>query len=78
MWDEGVTSKTIDSLSSSWETLTQDKIDTYYNIYAQVLQEFGMPDVSLRLQYISPEEEISFLSIEDGEILYDYFEDAAA
>lgn len=44
-----------------------------YNLYVDVLDEFGLGDVHLSLLYISPEEELSFLTISDGEIKYDAF-----
>ncbi len=75
MWDEGVTSETIKTMNN-WEAMRQDKID-FYNTYVGALDVFGMRDVSMTLMYISPEEDLSFLTIRDGEIVYDVFEDAA-
>ena len=41
-------------------------------MYVSVLEEFNMNgDVLLTLKYISPEEDLSFLTISGGEIVYD-------
>ena len=70
LWDEGVTTETIDT--DNWETIRQGKINIY-NTYVDVLNEFNMGnDVVLSLLYISPEEEQSFLTISGGQIEYDF------
>ena len=72
MWDEGITSETIQN-SVNWETARASEI-SLYNSYADVMRDFGMDDVHLSLQYISPDENLSFLTIKDGEIEYDFAE----
>ncbi len=70
MWDEGITSETFGKVTN-WEASREDKINTY-NMYVSVLEEFNMnEDVLLTLKYISPEEDLSFLTISGGEIVYD-------
>lgn len=72
MWDEDVTADTISSINN-WDTVKQDKLNTY-NIYAETLAIFGMDqDVELILQYTSPDEKAPFLTIEKGEVTYDVF-----
>ena len=75
LWDDGVTSETIQT-TKNWDTVREDKI-AIYNSYAGALEEFGFEELSLELLYISPEEDISFLTISDGEIIYDVFDEAA-
>ena len=70
MWDEGITSETFGKVTN-WEASREDKINIY-NMYVDVLGEFNMnEDVLLTLAYISPEEDLSFLTISGGEIVYE-------
>ena len=71
MWDEGITGDTIKDINN-WDALREDKIETY-NLYVRALEQLGMNDVLLTLQYTDPDEELSFLTIESGEIQYDVF-----
>ena len=75
LWDEGVNSETIQSVNN-WDSVKANHI-ALYNFYAEALEGLGMGGLDLTMMYISPEEEISFLTISGGEILYDVFEDAA-
>ena len=75
LWDDGVTSETIQT-TKNWDAVREDKI-AIYNGYAKALEEFGFENLSLELLYISPEEDLSFLTISDGEIIYDVFDEAA-
>ena len=75
LWDDGVTSETIQT-TKNWDAVREDKI-AIYNSYAGALEEFGFENLSLELLYISPEEDLSFLTIADGEIIYDVFDEAA-
>ena len=70
-----MTSETIQT-TKNWDAVREDKI-AIYNSYAGALEEFGFEELSLELLYISPEEDISFLTISDGEIIYDVFDEAA-
>ncbi len=72
LWDEGVTADVI-TASGNWDTVRESKI-VLYNSYIDVLTEFGMNDVILTLMYINPDEDVSFLTISDGEIEYDFAE----
>ena len=74
-WDEGVNSENIQSVDN-WDALRENQI-ALYNNYAGALADFGMDDLGLTMMYISRSEEISFLTLGSGEILYDFFEDAA-
>ncbi len=70
LWENGITSQTFSGINN-WEEVKQDKINKYNN-YAEVMNEFGMTGkISLSLKYISPDEDLSFLTIENGEIVYD-------
>lgn len=70
LWEEGVNSETIQNVNN-WDAVREDKINTY-NSYVDVLNELGFGEnVLLTLMYISPEEELSFLTISGGEITYD-------
>ena len=75
LWDEGVNSETIQSVNN-WDSVKANHV-ALYNFYAEALEGLGMGGLDLTMMYISPEEEISFLTISGGEILYDVFEDAA-
>ena len=75
-WDEGVTSASIKTTKNR-EDVKQDKIETYKVCAGSREQTFGMEDVVLSVMYISPKEDISFLTLQDGSIPYDVFEDAA-
>ena len=70
LWEEGITSETIGNVNN-WEAVREDKVRRYNN-YVDILNELGMGDtVLLTLMYISPEEDLSFLTITGGEITYD-------
>ena len=72
MWEDGVTTENINT--DNWEAVREDRINNY-NMYADVLNEFGMgQDVLLNLMYISPDEDQSFLTISGGQIEYDFTE----
>ena len=70
LWDDGITSEVFKNINN-WDELREEKINTY-NMYVDVLGEFNMnSDVLLTLKYISPDEDLSFLTISGGEIVYD-------
>ena len=73
MWEDGITSETIGNVTN-WDEVRDDRINTY-NMYATVLEELGRSDIDLSLLYISPDEDVSFLTISNGEIVYDVAED---
>ncbi len=69
-WEDGMTSETIKNVNN-WDAVRDDMIKNY-NMYVDVLDEFSMNDAVLLTQkYISPEEDLSFLTISGGEIEYD-------
>lgn len=71
MWDKDVTADTISSVNN-WDEVKQDKLDSYYSVYADTLAIFGMDkDVELILNFTSPDEQTSFLTIDDGKVTYD-------
>ena len=70
LWDDGITSEVFKNINN-WDALKEEKVNLY-NTYVSVLEEFNMSsDVPLTLKYISYDEDISFLSISGGEIVYD-------
>jgi len=76
MWEDGITSETIKDINN-WDEVRDAKINLY-NAYIDVLDEFGMNDVALGLDYISADQDVTFLTIENGQVTYDVFADAAA
>ena len=71
MWDKDVTADTISSVNN-WDEVKQDKINSYYSVYADTLAIFGMDkDVELILNFTSPDEKTNFLTIDDGKLTYD-------
>lgn len=76
MWDEGVNSNDINRVNN-WSVLKQDKLDLF-NYYADSLKELGAGDVHLILQFAADTEDAAFLTIVDGEVVYDIMEDTAA
>jgi hypothetical protein len=75
LWDEGIDSETIENVQN-WDAFRTQKVGVC-NYYLQSLAGLGFDELSVELMYISPEEALSFLTIQDGEIVYDVFEDAA-
>ena len=76
MWEDGVTSETIQDINN-WDEVRTARINLY-NTLVDVLEEFGMSnDVLLRLEYISADQDVPFLTLEGGQITYDVFADAA-
>ena len=76
MWEDGITSENIKDVDN-WDQVKDSKINLA-DTYTAVLSEFGMDDVLLNLYYISADQDVNFLAIENGEITYDVFADAAA
>ena len=75
LWDDGVDSETIQN-TSNWDAVRASKL-ALWNEYAEALAELGFDETPLEVLYISPEEDLSFLTVRDGEVVYDVFEDAA-
>ncbi|MBQ8075322.1 MAG: hypothetical protein IJ237_04975 [Oscillospiraceae bacterium] len=75
MWEDGVNSETINDVNN-WDEVTDAKI-TLYNDYIDALNELGMGNVVLNLDYLSEDQDVTFFTIEAGEITYDAFADAA-
>ena len=75
LWDDGMNSETILN-ASNWDSVRASRL-ALCNEYVDALAELGFDDTPLAVMYISPEEDLSFLTILDGEIVYDIFEDAA-
>lgn len=70
LWEDGITSETIGSITN-WDAVRENKINIY-NMYVDILEEFNMSDdVLMTVKYISPDEDLSFLTISGGEIVYD-------
>ncbi len=57
--------------------MKQDKLDLF-NYYTESLKELGAGDVHLILQFAADTEDAAFLTIVDGEVVYDIMEDTAA
>ena len=75
MWEDGVNSETIKDISN-WDEVRDARINLY-NAYVDVLEELDMNDIILGLDYISEDQDLTFFTIEAGEITYDAFADAA-
>ena len=69
MWDEGSTNDTINQINN-WDEVKQDKIELY-NYYAEILETLGAADVHMTMQYVADQGDAAFLTIIDGEIVYD-------
>jgi hypothetical protein len=76
MWDEGVNTDDIHRVNN-WSVMKQDKLDLF-NYYTESLKELGAGDVHLILQFAADTEDAAFLTIVDGEVVYDIMEDTAA
>lgn len=75
MWDDGVNTNDILRVNN-WSVMKQDKIDLF-NYYADSLEELGADEVHLILQLAADTQDAAFLTIVDGEVVYDITEDAA-
>ena len=75
MWEDGITSETVEDINN-WDEVRAARINLF-NAYVDVLEELGMSDVLLGLDYISADQDVTFLTIEGGQITYDVFADAA-
>ena len=71
LWDEGLNSDNICDVDS-WEAIRDDKISLAL-FYQDSLKELGASDVHLILQYVADEDDAAFLTIVDGEVVYDVF-----
>ncbi len=71
LWQEGLTADKMENINN-WDEVREHKIDTY-NLYVRVLDDFNMSDTLLTLQFTDDANELSFLTIESGEITYDAF-----
>ena len=69
MWEENVNADNIKNVKN-WDAVRQDKIDTY-ELYVRALSILGLKDTPLTLQFTDADQELIFLSIEDGKITYD-------
>ena len=78
-WEDGITSENIHDVTN-WDEMKQNIVDNFAGVYEAAISEFGMTDVTLTVKYISSnlDEDLSFLTIQDGEVVYDVFEDEAA
>ena len=71
LWDDGIDADTIKNVNN-WDDLKQSKI-TLCSLYANVLENFHMDNIKMIVQYTDAKEELRFLTIEDGEVTFDYF-----
>ncbi len=69
IWDEGSTADTINHINN-WDEVKEDKI-ALYDYYADLLEGLGAGDVHLTLQYVADKDDDAFLTIIDGEVVYD-------
>ncbi len=71
VWDDGVNSDTIDKVNN-WSAVRDSLVDRY-NFYYQSLEELGASDVRLVMQLVadSDDDDAAFLTIVDGEIIYE-------
>ena len=79
LWEDGITSENIHDVTN-WDDIKQKLIDNFADVYGEVFSEFGMDDVTLTVKFVSAndDEDLSFLTIQDGEVVYDVFEEAFA
>ena len=72
VWDDGVNSDTIDKVNN-WSAVRDGLVDRY-NFYYESLKELGATDVRLVMQMVaaSEDDDAAFLTIVDGEIVYEY------
>ena len=75
MWEDGVTSETIEDISN-WDEVRNARVELCED-YIDAFDGLGIKDVALGLDYISADQDVTFLTIEGGEITYDAFDDAA-
>ena len=71
LWDDGLNSDNIKSVNN-WEEMKNDKL-ALASFYQDSLKELGASDVHLILQYVADEDDGAFLTIVDGEVVYDVF-----
>ena len=72
LWDENLTADDLKSVNN-WDEFKQNKIDNFCNLYIDVLARFHMDNTALILNITDAAEENVFLTIEDGEVTFDYF-----
>ena len=72
LWDTGVNSDNIQQ-TNNWQEMRNEKLNLA-SFYRDSLEELGASDVHLILQYVADEDDAAFLTIVDGEVAYDVFE----
>ena len=72
-WEKDINTADI-LVSSTWEEMKQWHIDTY-NAFWDYMEEAGIPDAHLDYRYAADHDDVSFLTLLDGEIVYDIHED---
>jgi len=72
LWDTGVNSDNIQKINN-WQQMKEEKVE-FAASYMDSLKELGASDVHLILQYVADEDDAAFLTIVDGEVVYDVFE----
>jgi len=75
MWEDGVNAETIKDINN-WDEVKNARIGLY-NDYMDAFDGLGVKDIALGLDYISEDQDVTFLTLENGEVTYDAFADAA-
>ena len=73
LWDTGVNSDNILN-SNNWDEM-KDEFVRFAGSYMDSLEELNASDVHQILQYVADEDDAAFLTIVDGEVVYDVFEE---
>ena len=77
IWKDGITTEVIKEVNN-WDEVKGTIINDYYNFYVDALDAFGMDDISLNLSLTAADnQDVTFLTLEGGEVTYDVFENAA-
>ena len=61
---------------NNWDEVKNARIGLY-NDYMDAFDGLGVKDIALGLDYISEDQDVTFLTLENGEVTYDAFADAA-
>ena len=73
VWEEGTTAESVKDFDN-WENFQTSFMETFDAYYAY-FEANQIKDGHLYLQYVSEAQDIAFLTIVDGEVTYDVFED---
>ena len=75
IWDEGITTEDLAEINN-WDEIRNDRVEMCGS-FQDILQESGVENGHVCLQYVSDSEQVSLLTVEDGEITYDAMEEGS-